>query len=872
MVRGIIKQTRNGYFLSLAALGFLFVVLSVRLYPDTVKVQVHYSDEKDIAVYLVKGSLEEREKPVWELFHGGNLVIPLKVSELEEFQSIQIKFRDRAVGEEIGIDNLQISLGNYYFCESSVFDPVMAEYFQVGLNEETGRLEVTAEDPFICIPNPAWLLQEKLESITHRYILAWAAVYLLFAILLYRCRNRLTLWIEQGFQALKQQWKEMLVLPVCLLAGYGAGRLLQVCNDNWLHFQELQNCEIIVYTVLMGVVFWLIRKRVGSTGYAIWATVMVGAVLLLAVKGLTTFLTADEHTSLKEHAKLDEDILRHWLQQSGRLSYMLTGTFFHWFPYEWLETETGLEYQQFGKLFHWAVGALVFWKAIDLVQTRMVNRDGKREPWQTAVCYICLAAGVFLLPSTAIALKNYNYDLFSLCFAVLGAVYALIAFQNKSSGDGWKAVFFSSLGLLEKITVVPILAASLAVLAFAASERESREEKIGKLAAGASLAAAGGIVLYTGVVFLNQYFVLELLKQGKAPIQTLDHALYMVVNRVPVVNSVIFSLSGNGYLRWLLFTVLMTVAVTAAAVLLHVLCRWYEQHKERADALSRTVVCVGIGIFLLLGLLFAFLHVEYSDNKLIYLCYIIKNYLLTMPTLLTAFSVLLLLGRKQYDGPVSTLWCLMIATWVSLPTYLYLVRWNPTWLRYLNLFQGLYALLVTAAAMPVLYRVLTKRNVVAGTVCLAGVFHIWETAGSMPAFTYFAPCWYGLTTVGLEPEERELCVYWGDNRAVLGQMILDYCEKNGMAEEPIQIYYGYVRGTWITQPSQVTIADEDWNEEYAACSVTERDFYAIDVQSIQRGMVKDGWPVGVEPVITVRYRGYVLARIYQGSQLREYLV
>ena len=70
----------------------------------------------------------------------------------------------------------------------------------------------------------------------------------------------------------------------------------------------------------------------------------------------------------------------------------------------------------------------------------------------------------------------------------------------------------------------------------------------------------------------------------------------------------------------------------------------------------------------------------------------------------------------------------------------------------------------------------------------------------------------------------------------------------------------------------MTVADEAWNEAYGDCSLTERDFYAIDVQSVWRGMVKDGWPEGVEPVITVRYRGYVLARIYQGSQLREYLV
>ena len=44
--------------------------------------------EKDIAVYLVKSSLEDREQPDYELFEGGYLVVPFAEDELGAFREI----------------------------------------------------------------------------------------------------------------------------------------------------------------------------------------------------------------------------------------------------------------------------------------------------------------------------------------------------------------------------------------------------------------------------------------------------------------------------------------------------------------------------------------------------------------------------------------------------------------------------------------------------------------------------------------------------------------------------------------------------------------------------------------------------------------
>lgn len=850
-------------------LGILFFIGAYLCFPSVVKVQMSYMDEKDIAVYLVKGSIDDREKPDYELFHGGYLVVPVAVDDIGAFQEIQVKFRDRVPGEEINIDSLQIALGNYIFYQSNIADTRMIDSCNAEVEPTTGKLQCTAEDPYILIHNPGEMLRDNLSAIVWKYTLAWLAAYGVILVLLYWKGKEWKAWLIACLVRIKKERYQYLLLLLCLLGGFLAGRLLQEANSRWFHFEELQNCEIIVWAVLVGFIYWLMQRRINHRGYAVLATVLIAAVLLMAVKGTTTFLTADEQTSLKERAKLDKDGLRHWMERTGRTSYMLTGAFFKLFPHEWIELTTGLEYQQVGKLQHWTVGILVLLKTIDLAQVRIINRAKDNTALQIMVSYICLSAVVLLQPTTVIGLKNFNYDLLSMCFPVLAAVYALIAFQDKSMPEAWLAVIFSTLGLLEKVTAVPVWAAACVVVVFLVIA--GQEGKKRKTVARGGLCAVGVLSLSVVVAYANQLLVLEVLKHSKAPIQRLENALYMVINRVPVINKIVFDRCRNLYSRWGGFCIIMGVLMIVAALILYLMCRWYSRNRERADKVGRRIIYAGLTAFLLMAALFTILRINYSENILLYLCFVIKNYIVTVPTLVTVLAIVLIAGRKYEKGFISTLWCIMITTWAAVPVYLYMVRWNPTWIRYLNLFHGLYVLFVAIAALPVLHHFCTRKHVVIGIACTAGALHLWELSGSMPAFTYFAPFWYGLTTVGMPEEEQEMCVYWGDNRASLGHIIVDYCETNGMADEPINIYYGYIRGTWITKPENVTIADREWNADTAGCSLTDHDFYAIDVQAVLRGMVKEGWPEGIEPVITVRYRGYVIARIYQGSQLKGYL-
>ena len=255
----------------------------------------------------------------------------------------------------------------------------------------------------------------------------------------------------------------------CVLCGLLAGRGLQWCNSHYFHWRELQNSEIIVWAAACGIVFWLLQKRIDRKSCALLAAVLIGAAMLVSIKGMTTYLTADERFSTMEQAKLDADELRHWSMGQSRMNYLLMSLFWRCFPYEWMEEVTGLVYHQPAKLAHWFLGVLILFYTVDLVQRFLMRRVGDEkqpaESFRIMTSYVVLMNLTLLLPAVTIGLKNYNYDLFSACFGALGGVCALIAFQKRSLSFGYQAVLFSSCSVLEKKSGLPILLAACTVLA-----------------------------------------------------------------------------------------------------------------------------------------------------------------------------------------------------------------------------------------------------------------------------------------------------------------------------------------------------------------------------------------------------------------------
>lgn len=861
------KRIRHFAYAVMAILGICFLFLAFRLFPDVVKVQIYYPEKTEPHIYLTQESVEEREPLEFVWFYSQEISLPFRMTDFDSFRYIHVKFQERP-GTEITVPTVEIALGNYRLYQGNILDADRFPTYNIELDEETGKLLILGDDPSFLIENPAEFVKSSQGRIAVKYGLTWAVVYLLCILICYWKRELLYRYACRFGKWLMREWKQLLLLPVVLLLSLAAGRLLSWGNENYFHWKELQGCEVIALAVTIGILFWLLQRRVSRKTYAVIGTVVIGIALLFAVKGATTFLTADERFSMHEQAQLSEDILRHWAMDQSRMNYMLMGTFWDWFPYEWLEEVTGLNYKPIGKLAHWLLGILLLFYACDLVQRYLMNRDKRASDEQITANYCILMNLTILLPVMTIGLKSYNYDLFSSCFGVLGGICALIAFRERSRSFGVKAVVFSSCALLEKMQTAPILLISIAVLASIAMLRE-RGGRLRKAFAGVKYSALG-VAIHVALTYANQFYVVEILKDGKAPIHTLQDALNTALVRIPVIPQIAAKLVNRPYVTELLSCAILAVFLAVAAAVLAGICVWYQKQGEKLRLLSVRAACLLLAGYLIWGIVLILLRVDYRDDVFGYLLFIIRTYVMQMPTLLLVLSVILLICHKRLTGQASFLWSLVIATWVITPAYLLEIRWNVTWMRYLNVYLCIYSLLVIAMAMPLIYQIMTKRNLVISAACAAAVFHIAEVAGSMPAFTYFAPCWYGVTTWGLPDEKREMVVYWGENRASLGLKILDYCAENGMQDEPITIYYGNIRGLWMTQPENVTVAPDDWNQDYSGCSVTDHDFYALDTHAIALGMVKDGWPENVEPVMTVTYRGYVLARIYQGSQLTEY--
>lgn len=851
----------------MAILGICFLFLAFRLFPDVVKVQIYYPEETEPHIYLTQESVEEREPLEFKWFYTKEIVLPFRMTDFDSFRYIHVKFQEQSK-TEISMPTVEISLGNYCLYQGNILDANRFVCHNIQLDQASGKLQITGENPGFLIENPLELVEASRSRVAVKYGIAWTVVYLVCALICYRKRRLLYRYAGRVGMWFKREWKQLLLLPVILLLSLAAGRLLAWGNRNWFHWKELQGCEVIMLCVSIGILFWLLQRRIPRKTYAVIGAVVIGIALLFAIKGETTFLTADERFSLNEQGKLFDDELRHWAMDQSRMNYMLMGAFWDWFPYEWLEEATGLNYKPIGKVVHWMLGVLLLFYACDLVQRYLMNRDKRASDEQVTANYCILMNLTILLPVMTLGLKSYNYDLFSSCFGALGGICALIAFRERSRSFGIKAVVFSSFALLEKMQTAPILLIAIVVFAAIAVLKENGS-RLQKAAAGFKYSVYG-VAIHAALTYGNQFYVTEILKDGKAPIHTLQDALNTALVRIPVIPVIAGKLTGRPYFREVFACILLAAFLAVAAAVLVGICVWYDKQGGRFSLLSVRAACLLLVGYLAWGIILILLRIDYRDDVFGYLLFIVRTYVMQIPTLLLVLSVILLIFHKRLTGQVSLLWSLVIATWVITPAYLLEIRWNVTWMRYLNVYLCIYSLLVTALALPLIYQMMTKRNLVILAACASSAFHIVEVAGSMPGFTYFAPCWYGVTTLRLPEEKREMVVYWGENRASLGLKILDYCAENGMQDDPITIYYGNIRGLWMTQPENVTVAPDDWNQDYNGCSVTDHDFYALDTHAIALGMVKDGWPEDVEPVMTVTYRGYVLARIYQGSQLTEY--
>lgn len=839
----------------------LFIGGAVCSFPKQIKVQINYPEPAEVEVY--KAFPNEFVVADAEIFFEGKLTTLISPQERNTLTAIIIRYNDTTLNESIKINTVQIALGNYLFYNGSLDMSGLYVYHDIALGPD-GEQKVTGIDPYIMILNPESILAEQVRHLQIKHGMLWLFLFMICAGVFFTFFSQLKGVCWRAFSGIKKNIKPLMASLTVVLIGIVLGFLLGTINDIWNPNGELQKIEVIFWGGGAGALGALIYQRTHSVKYTFIAGVFCSICLLMTAKGLTTFLTADERMDIMEQAKLFEDELRHWEMGSTWSNYALMGTFWNIFKWEWLEEVTGLNYKQIGKIVHWAFGILGMLFAGDLVQRRILNKERKCTDFQIA-CNYCVIYGVTLLvPAVTMSLKSYNYDMFSTVFGAIGAIYVFIAIRDKNIEDAIKAIIFSFLGVIEKKTVVPVLLMASAILPYITLVNEKNLCIKWIKAYALSVIEVLGI---WGMVYTISTYVCGFLKAGYSPIITLHWITDVTFNKFEPFTQVFRGLFPTELGRYGITGMgIATVLLFGGGVL-------YEIHllvnKPTNNKIGERICEVLIWLFLVTGMTAAYIGIEFTENKVRYLFYILQNYMMAIPSALLFLLIVGLIGKNAKER-LNLLIALVIVTWGVVPCYIMELRWNPTWVRYLDVFLYIFSLMAICIGLPVIYEKASRKNIVLCIFGILGILQVSEVRESMPGFTYFAPYWYTATALQKNREDREMVVYWGENRESLGREILNYCKENDLSEQPIKIYYGYIRGDWLTKPDYVEIADKEWNADYTQCGTTKYDFYALDTQGIRRGMVKDGWPEGVVPIREITYRGYVIARIYQGTQLKAY--
>lgn len=847
--------------------GIIFAVILCLAYitlPAKIKVSVSYQDEKDRSAYLVQeNALSELESMQ---FFGNRFVVTIPTEQLSETDSFMIKYDGLQQGDFVERCRVRMALGNYVFYEAFMREDAVFGYHDIRLDDQ-GKQQITGTLPYVLIYHIGELFEGHRMPIAIKHFCLWLSVGILAAACLF-CykRGSVLCYKKKGFPV--RFFKETLVLGSMIAAGFLLGCGVWLLNEKIGLFQSIQKAELYCLFSVLGIITYFVYKRCRKISYTCLTIAAIGICLFFSVSESITFLTADERGAIREQAKILEDPLRHWYMGTAWSNYAILGTFWRIFDWQAMETFFNLDYTQIGKLLHWIAGNLLILVLCELVQNRILDKEDSLPKLQTAFNYVILYMVTLLNPVITMAFKSYNYDLFSMLFGALGAVYAFLAIRDKEYETALKGIVLAFFGGIEKKIAIPIILIADAALVFVVLWN-ARGRKTRFLKGYAAAVGTMGIhILLTELVYR---YVCEVLKKGLSPIVTLREIIDIAMNRFAPLPEIMYRNIDGYIVSRICFILFMGGIIFLAAFVLDWMHVYGKQEKHQVMIRRiEHVMQMSIAVFVLLGVLAAFAGVDYVESKGIYLFYILKNYVMSIPTVVFVLLVISMIKIWNQNGYFSILASMLFVTWGVVPFYIMEMRWNPAWTRYLNLFLLLYSLVIISVSVPELYRYCSKKKMLSACAIGCLIFHICEASESMPGFTYFAPYWY--TATSYADKDKEMAVYWGENKASLGNLVLAYCQEQGIdiESQPISIHYGYVRGTWQTVPDNVKAFERDWNSNIELCGTTDFDFYAFDTQGIQRKMVDGGWPEGVTPIRTVKYRGYVIARIYQGSQLKEY--
>ena len=241
-----------------------------------------------------------------------------------------------------------------------------------------------------------------------------------------------------------------------------------------------------------------------------------------------------------------------------------------------------------------------------------------------------------------------------------------------------------------------------------------------------------------------------------------------------------------------------------------------------------------------------------------------------IPTCLLIISIILLVKKAMSNKREIINVVIFLDTVVVAIGYTVINNTEFTDMRYLVNYSSIFILMICIYVLQIVCmagREWIKKGLTVGIAIL----NLAELSGSLPAFSFFYPIWY---TPVLKSNEIGVYAYWGEGCGVAGEKLVQFCTENGIQTENVILADSYLgawhNGTWLTNEYGInTVGRSGWVIEGYNESL-ENTYFVFESQTLLRNEFPYGLPQNIEPVFTINYRGTIAARIYKGTDLKEY--
>ncbi|MDM8523477.1 hypothetical protein QUF80_08910 [Desulfococcaceae bacterium HSG8] len=634
--------------------------------------------------------------------------------------------------------------------------------------------------------------------------------------------------------------------------------------------------------------------------FSIFTVIIIAPVLFLSIDKTTSFLTVDETYMISETIDLKNSDMGQWNMGAFRTTDVLIGPVFSILSY-FIDFSNNYNIaKMLAKALHWYLGFILILFIHFLMDKHFLTKEN-RESGFILFLYIFM-----LLPTNNLAMSIFNYDLFSMQFAVITVICLCVSVKNQDQKAAMLALVTAVFAAQEKLSAAPLIPISMLSYTWYSYRHSDafHSPRFVQRCPRLILYAAISLALMMGICALS--FLIAGAARGS--FSSLKGFTYPLVTWTwPLVGR---------FARDPVFGVFVLIAEFIGAVIGAELIKQTEALLRREGPLQvirdylqkqgyilvLTLLIMGLAAGITKNICFpehfigpltpvapgnyqppafnkVFAHFNAPDSFSHTAMYTLKCYATffnALPTALTLLMIFSLLSlRKQCDP----LW-FIIGFGILIAPLFYGLTLTPASMRYQNIPLALFPVLL----LYLFDKILINRKFRQIVVAIAIIAVFLEVFPFRPLYASFRPIWLN------HPEEFNRIPSigknrsgawggWGEEVMMAGKKIEELCLQEKIACEDIRLYYLYP-GQWLDAEIPIKLFSVVFYES----RLTKNDYYVINRAGVIYGGVKyvdfEVARAGkydrasglnfevVPPEFTISFRGYTQAWIFRGDQLR----